>query len=296
MKQKIDIIGAGLAGLITAKVFEHSDVTVYERRKTMPENHNAVLRFKTNSVGVLTNKDFKLVTVYKDIIDDKLVVNSIKQNNKYSKKVTGGITTRSISNTTKQKRFICDFNLQKYLSKNLNIKFDNDFKIRKTFDKGIPLITTMPMPILMDTLGYNNESEFIYKKIHVSTYCIKNCNVYQTIYYTKRQTNLYRASITKDVLIIECVEESENVIDFVLRSFGLNLNDVSSIISSSYQKYGKLVPLDDRERKEFIGWATKEFNIYSIGRFATWRNIQLDDVVKDAKIIKKVIENKGYFL
>jgi hypothetical protein len=40
---------------------------------------------------------------------------------------------------------------------------------------------------------------------------------------------------------------------------------------------------------------THERNIYSLGRFATWRNILLDDVVDDIAAIKKLLKaNSAY--
>ena len=42
-------------------------------------------------------------------------------------------------------------------------------------------------------------------------------------------------------------------------------------------------------RKEFLYYLTREFNIYSLGRFATWKQIILDDVVDDANKIMKLI-------
>ena len=82
---EIVIIGAGLAGLIVSKVLEHHDVTVYEKNNSLPNNHKAVLRFKTNAVGNLINKDFKFVNVQKGIYDNGIVNNSIIHNNKYRK-------------------------------------------------------------------------------------------------------------------------------------------------------------------------------------------------------------------
>ena len=62
-----------------------------------------------------------------------------------------------------------------------------------------------------------------------------------------------------------------------------------------YQRYGKILPFDEEERQAFILWATETFGIYSLGRFATWRQILLDDLVRDIGVIKRLIENRSRY-
>lgn len=326
MKQEIDIIGAGFAGLIASKVLENHDATIHERNKKLPDNHKALLRFRTNEVGRLVNKDFKSVIVKKDIFDgNSFVSGSIQQNNLYSHKVTGKLATdengklgsfgsiidRSISDTSDSIRYICDFDLQEHLSKNANIRHNQVFKVRISADRKIPLISTIPMYSLMEMLDYENKPHFEYRSVYIRRYEIKDCNVYQTIYFTDFSTDLYRASITKNILIIESMDNKENYkkklgdefydahydaqVKQILSYFGISNYNLGDFVSSNHQEIGKIIPIDGNVRKEFVGWATRNYNIYSLGRFATWRNIQLDDVVIDAKKIKKAIENKGYF-
>jgi len=301
---KIDIIGAGLAGLITAKVFEHSEKNIYEKQMQLPNNHNAILRFKTNCVGKLINKDLKLVTLKKEICntDDKNC--TIRKHNQYSIKVSDEISDRSISdlgNFNTYKRYICDFNLQKYLSKSTTILYHSDY-IKDEYSNNCIKISTIPMPVLMKKLGYPRPIKFNYENIYIEIYEIEKCNVYQTIYFPDLETPLYRASITKNKLILECILKGKissienSMLYIALNAFGIPIDSVSNKFTATAQKFGKLVPINEQERKEYIGWLTKEHNVYSIGRFATWKNIELDDVVKDALKIKSVIENKGYFL
>ena len=61
------------------------------------------------------------------------------------------------------------------------------------------------------------------------------------------------------------------------------------------QKYAKILPIDNRERKRFIAWATDTHNIYSLGRFATWRpGLLLDDLVHDVRVIQRIVEHGPY--
>ena len=45
-------------------------------------------------------------------------------------------------------------------------------------------------------------------------------------------------------------------------------------------------------RKELIHRLSMEANVYSLGRFATWRNILLDDVVEDARRIQRMMDQQ----
>jgi hypothetical protein len=77
-------------------------------------------------------------------------------------------------------------------------------------------------------------------------------------------------------------------------AFGIQLASCESL-GSVDQKYGKIAPIDDNLRKQLLFRLTHERNIYSLGRFATWRNILLDDVVDDIAAIKKLLKaNSAY--
>jgi hypothetical protein len=60
------------------------------------------------------------------------------------------------------------------------------------------------------------------------------------------------------------------------------------------QAYGKFVPIDEKLRKNLVLRLTTERGIYSLGRFATWRNLLLDDVVHDAAVIKALASSSEY--
>ena len=54
-------------------------------------------------------------------------------------------------------------------------------------------------------------------------------------------------------------------------------------------KYGKLLPIEEKVRKEFILYLTQQYNIFSVGRFATWRQLLLDDIVDDINVIDNMV-------
>ena len=53
-------------------------------------------------------------------------------------------------------------------------------------------------------------------------------------------------------------------------------------------------PIDNKARKSFMLKLTLEHNIYSVGRFACWKNILLDDVYDDSFTIRAMINSDPY--
>jgi hypothetical protein len=61
------------------------------------------------------------------------------------------------------------------------------------------------------------------------------------------------------------------------------------------QQYGKLLPIDNNLRKQFILYLTDQYRIYSLGRFATWRQILLDDIVSDLNVLEQLITERDEY-
>ena len=94
------IYGAGMAGLLAANMLRRHKPELREKQEDLPNNHDALLRFRNNSVGVATNIPFKKVKVRKAIKYDKVlhVEPNLYLSNLYSQKVTGSYLDRSINN------------------------------------------------------------------------------------------------------------------------------------------------------------------------------------------------------
>ena len=76
--------------------------------------------------------------------------------------------------------------------------------------------------------------------------------------------------------------------------FGIKARKLNDLKSSS-QKYGKIRPINEELRKEFIYEMTDTYKIYSVGRLATWRQLLLDDVVEDIAIVEEFISNQDNY-
>jgi hypothetical protein len=155
----------------------------------------------------------------------------------------------------------------------------------------------MPLPVLAKILGIkmpnikNDSTPIIVKRFKVPA-----SNVYQTVYFPDPNNPVYRATLHEDLLIVEGVKRK--VVDYdwrdwVAPAFGLFEKEVLQV-GVHEQKYGKITPMDDDFRKSFILHATMKYNIWSLGRFATWRNILLDDVHDDVLKIKEMMSQHKY--
>jgi hypothetical protein len=60
------IVGAGMAGLLAARMLSRFNPVIIERQETLPNNHHAVLRFRSTVVGDTLGIPFKKVNMIKD--------------------------------------------------------------------------------------------------------------------------------------------------------------------------------------------------------------------------------------
>jgi hypothetical protein len=298
------IIGAGLSGLIAATQFPQAQV--YEVNGPECIAHKAVLRFRSDVLSRLIGIPFRKVMVRKSIYSNGAHHSAnIDLANNYSRKTNGGYLDRSIWKLDPSERFIAPENLQQQLVAfaGNRIHWETAVTPEELRDehRSEPIISTMPMPVLMKMLDWPLlTTNFSFKRIVVDRFRVNGADLFQTIYYPDASTSMYRASITGDLLIMERIEgnaevpQTEPDYDMVLRSFGLRASDCTPIELGHAQRFGKIAPILDSWRRRAIYTATVKHGIYSLGRFATWRNILLDDVVDDIAIIKRMISQGHY--
>ena len=304
------IYGAGLAGLVCAHVMRANNPIINEAQKTLPNNHAALLRFRTEDASVATGIPFKRVSVQKSVIGQSghHEALTMRHQNMYADKVSGRVSGRSIADLDTCTRFIAppDFipRMAEGLSINLNAQLVMG-QIRDNQADGVPMVSTIPMPMLMDIVEWKDKPEFSYKSVWTATYLIDDTlmdvDAYQTIYYPGFSLGYYRASLTGNKLIVEfSVQPDRERIDSILKhilwqGFGIDHDVWDNDIKVSHQKFGKLNPTDEKLRKQFILAMSDMYGIYSVGRFATWRQLLIDDIVKDAGIVRRFIdERSGY--
>lgn len=310
-KNRLFIYGAGLAGLLAGNILRRHSPYIMETQSALPDNHGALLRFRTNEIAQAVNIPFKKVRVNKQVrgqcgeLKDKA---DICDKNEYSYKLFKKIVSRSIGNLDDCTRYIAPDDFTFLLSAGLSFTFDYKLdleKIKEHEKAGDYIISTIPMPSLMKIVGWKDAPEFKWRSIwSVSCTLPIECDVYQTIYYphtTGEEENYYRASITGNRFIMEFLKRpysrevslAHNILNF---NFGIRHVDIKpNNWDMKYQKYGKLLPTDDDKRKSFILAMTDLYKIYSVGRFATWRQLLLDDVLDDIYTVDRFMCTRSFY-
>lgn len=297
------IIGAGMSGLLAARRFANMSPIIYERQERLPNNHSALLRFRSDEISRLTNIDFKQVRIYKSIIlPDGEVKNTvtIADMNAYSHKILGIIHSRSITNMDPGFRWVAPDNFISLLAQNVKVRFDQELTNFKTQHE--PIISTMPMPDLMHILDYPDKPDFHYKPIWTINCVLKDVDVYQTAYVPYLSTMPYRVSITGNKMTLEfatgTVADVEDEAEGALCYFAHKLFGIVpsySNVTIRQQPYGKIIPINEDIRRAFIMWASDNFGIYSLGRYAIWKSVLLDDLIDDMHIIDQLIKGRSIY-
>lgn len=309
MNQKVVIIGAGLSGLIASRMLSDRKPEVIEKQTELPNNHEAILRFRSDAVSMATNIPFRKVHVTKAVArGDNLICDSIR----YSLKVTGKLQTRSVMDLQPVERWIAPRDFIARLGRQANISYGQDFEqyTNEIWKSDRPaIVSTLPMPYMMKLFGWEPVN-FTYNagwtarfKIMPEYECRLNC----TMYFPGNEP-WYRVSITDDELIVEGQGEGLESINLanrdierlLLNPFGLSHKHFSSQVvrvkKAKYQKIGELSVKDREQAKRFIMHLTEKHNIYSLGRFATWRpKVLLDDIVQDVQVISRLIDGTGQY-
>lgn len=288
---EMKIFGAGLAGLLAGCHFQQA--TIYEAQAEL-KPHKALLRFKSSAVGDAVGIEFRKVRVHKACWPMSML--HVCLANMYSQKVIGTLADRSIWNMNDVDRYIAPEDFIEQLVERCagRIEWNTEIKWNDIHNNKDVIISTLPMSLLWKWLNSAVSScpvDFSYKEIITRRFKIARADVFQTIYFPLPETSLYRASITGDILVAEYIDDWD-AYDFY-PAFGLQKNDCEEL-ETTRKQFGKIRTINNEWRKEFIYDLTTRFNIFSLGRYATWRNILLDDVIKDISVIKKMMKVSAY--
>ncbi|QDH49653.1 oxidoreductase [Pantoea phage Kyle] len=311
LTKSIVIAGAGLAGLITACHFKKAPV--YEAGPRMPQ-HRALLRFRGEEVSKLTGIPFRAVRVDKAVVyGNQMHQGTCPLNlaNMYSLKVTGQLSGRSIMKLETATRYIAPDDFYDRLIEEVGedrILFETpiDEAFNFNLDNRPSIISTIPMQVMMKitNLEHDEQIPFAFARQSISVHRFKvnvPCDIYQTIYFPAEDLKTYRASITGDTMIVEMIENGGSYMDtdielaYIAGKFGLHPTQVD-IASAEVvdQRYGKIVDMPQDLRQAVLYELTSQFRVFSIGRFATWRNLLLDDVADDVLKVDNLIHATNY--
>lgn len=298
-----------MAGLLAANMLRRYNPVIYEAQPSLPHNHAALLRFRSDAVSKATGIPFRKVEVSKGIIyrDRMLSQPDIEVNNMYSEKVTGTYRPRSIGDLRTVERYIAPPDFIAQMARNCRIEYGAPLK---SMGRSIndPAISTIPMVAMMKLMKWEKAMtpNFQWSEIWSHQFKVVRpfMDLYQTIYYPDPSLPYYRASITGNVLIVEYCRKPETPpakdLANIACDFGISnrflIDSTTSNNPLNHQVFGKLLPLagdDELERRKFITHLSDEYKVYSLGRFATWRQLLMDDIVKDVERIDSWISVRG---
>jgi hypothetical protein len=300
------ILGAGMAGLLAGALDRRA--TVLEAQKYLPNNHGAVLRFRTNRIGEALNIPFRHVSVVKAIWEDgREVPLTPARMNRYSTKCVGAVVSRSLSKmeTAPVERYVAPADFIPQMAALVGDRLQLGVEVDRFILSGLerPLISTMPLPKLLGLLDWPADKypgEFTRAhRVGIWRFRVPDADVFQTVYFPAPNQQFYRGSITGDELMLEAVTTNETVgtdeLTDALEAFGLRPHDVEDL-GWRAMPLGKIVELPSAARKALLGKITREHRIWSLGRYACWRNCLLDDVLDDFYRIREMMALSPYDL
>lgn len=314
----IDVYGTGIAAVLAAKYF-NCKIFAITGVPLQDIKHDAIMRFKTPDVLNILGIPQKKIIVKKAVLAEYGLEDraDFGLQNRYSLKVTGSVTSRSIDfNNPTEVRYVAEGDLNIELNKILKshlkaatIAPEHFLDMAKR--SATKFINTTPLSIYDKNISLNNDPLGMIKKIFVAKFLIPvKSDVYQTIYCPDMKLKTYRASIEpyKDETLLRMemvnVDDKWPLIsltkerDLLLEVFGLDSINKKKIytISSRSQTFGKLNTsmIDESVRKLAIIRLTRNFGVYSFGRYGTMRSIGLDSMVNDLKVIDRLLKMDEY--
>lgn len=299
------IIGSsGVSIFLAAQVMRKYSPTIYLKDTELVNNHSAVLRFKTDEISKFLNIPFKKVNVDKVIYYKGKFLNgsNLVLQNMYSQKVTGKILDRSIRDISPSVRYIAPDNLFELISSGFNIVYGINpvEELFRSEDSSEIKLSYVKMPLVAEKLDL--DIPFKYYPVWTLNATIESpeVDVYQTIYYPGSEIQ-YRASITKNQLIVELVDSlpvgaHENLMRMIIEDHFRIKNAHLKDIKYNVLPVGKMAPISEYDRKCLIRQLTVNNNIYSFGRNGIWKSIRLDQLFEDLMKIDRHICSGGYGL
>lgn len=304
---KIIIIGAGMAGLMAGNLLKRAghDIEIYEKQSAVPNNHSAVLRFRSPAVGDALGIPFKSVMMTKASMEWS---NPVADALAYAHKCSGVYRAdRSLPLTVaREERWIAPEDFIPRMAERLRTHCAFDVSFNKenigSFG-GTPIVSTMPMPALANVLGYKHLPQFQSVSGFNIKAQVKNCEAYVSLYIPSPEFDFNRLSITGGELIVEYAdqlpremndEKATDDLQLAALLLGIDPDDITGWVIKA-QQYAKIQPIETGARKRFIAWATDNFNVFSFGRFAVWKpGLLLDDLIEDIRKIERWLEGDRY--
>src|SRR4030042_3226346 len=318
---KMVIIGSGIAGTMAYNYFRALDPEVYEARENRQafSDNEAIIRMKNPAVGFLFGADMKEVEIEKWIFDNGKYYSQPTPEFvcSYSQKVAKSITSRSIENLGKVKRYLVNTKLNipenkiKYKHKLFDVDdiVSDDVNYHSlSIHDGIKsyldikydvCINTIPLPVITNMFGSKTEKHKngTFKSLDIYTRKILftpdlYVDKYYTVYIPDQDSSIYRVNLSPEGIIFESTEEigigqCEDLAYSLFRIYPMHYDTKQSVCKKISEK--KILNIDSGIRKRLLYQLTSNHSIYSLGRYAIWKNIGTDDLMQDLIKIGQMI-------
>ena len=322
MTKPVAIAGAGLSGLIAANLFRSRgyQIRVYELQPNLPDNHNALLRFRSPALGEALGIPFKKVTAVICLYHPSAASSALRVATDYAYATTGKrrsdrSITRLLDGPLIVDRWVAPVDFRERLFDRIKDKvvFDKKISLIGHAESDEHLVSTIPMKdafaewadktILPECfkIPVFSAHEYI-----AGTVSLLNYEAYGTIYNPEPTAEVpwTRASVTGSTThfeislqwdkegLLKNLESLKELVSVMAQSlFNADIDYTKGAPVTYHSRADRILPIDDRVRKSFIMELTDEHNVYSLGRFATWRpGMLLDDLPKDVAVISGMIE------
>jgi hypothetical protein len=291
-----------MAGLLCACLMPHHKPRIIESQDRLPNNHSAVLRFRSPLVGEVLGLPFKKVRVIKAALPWK---NPVADALAYAYKCTGTYRSdRSMPQGVEEaERWIAPPDLIRRMADRCDVLLSHPWDFSRTDSSKV--ISTVPMSDLMQALNYPGRRPEFKSVTGVNMKArVRGSEAYATLYVPSPKVPFSRITLTGEELIAEFPRlrisdlDGEETMLAESASVLLGLSHVATEPRLIEQRYHKIEPIPDQERRAFIFWAsTVQDRAFSLGRYACWRpGLLIDDLVKDIRLIDSWIksETPGY--
>lgn len=321
--KKVVIIGAGISTHIFLNELNNRklnyDITVLEKKsyQEIVDEYDDVPFYFNKEIPSL-NVDFEKIVVKMRIYDNNVLYDhgTDELSEKYSKKILGRKSGNTIKFLEKNKNAYVirekdkvgrKMLLQKILvERNKNNKFMYETEVKSinlktkvlTLENGDNinydiLISTIPLNYLMN-LTNNKTIDLFYKPFNIiKIYGLEDID-YKVAYCTDLDIRINRIARLGNTIFIESPDkislEEMNIEEKKFIDMFITQDNLKKYKNKSYQIFpGRFSQLNDNDYEKIKNIFLK-YNIYLLGRMATWRFKLVEDVLDDSKEILDILE------
>lgn len=297
----ITILGSGMTALTAAKYLAKHNPVVLEEGKEPASYTPRPMRFLSPALGDLFDVSFESI-LYQAAVQPWR--NPIADALAYSKKCIGKTwNTNALIGLDGQfqRRYIAPESLFGIMREVVPVQYGAQYVFGQ-----YPTISTLPMPVLMERLGYKHDIEFKTVPSAIVRGQLANFDAYTKLLLPDPALPASEIRTVGSELEVEIPRPFGDFEDWFekweddsWRECAYNAAEyiggaVVSNVTWEKSERSKLVMINNHERMKFLEFARKEFNIFCVGRYAQWwLGYSIEDAIVALGEIEQQLENGG---